>query len=123
MRGYRIIKDENAYYFVFLPNNNPNQKVGQSCKYLSVDDCRKGVKEFASFVKKYSLDCEKKDKVIVCKDDVFNYHFEYIINGKIIFYRKNSYCGKGALINCRKAIKSIYDHIDEYSSNENSDYE
>lgn len=118
MRGYRLIKDADSYRFGFFPNNNPDQQVGQSCKYLSADDCRKGVKEFAAFVKMNSLNCEKEGKVRVCKDDVFYYHFEYIKNGKKIFYRKNSYCGKGALVNCRKAIKSIYDHIDEYSSNE-----
>ncbi len=116
MRGYRIFKDgKKGYRFELLPNNNKTQRIGQSCIYKSKSDCQEAIKEFGSFVKVHGLGHEDHEKVIVKKIENGKYVYEYIKEGRKIFYRADEN-GYGVKKNCVDIIGGIYKYIDDYTT-------
>jgi uncharacterized protein YegP (UPF0339 family) len=111
MYGYKIKKYNNEWYFEFIPNNNNNQEMGRSKNYSSLSDCQNAIEYFREFVVKNSLNVPTENKLIIKEDN--GYFFQYIDNDELIFWRTNQYGNKG---NCYKGIKSIYKHIDKYTS-------
>jgi len=118
MYGYRIIKNNNAYHFELLPSNNHAQCMGRSCDYNDEAECRKGLQDFHVFVKLEGLSEEKDGKVTILKDGRWKCYFEYIKDGRVIFWCHKPYNGGNALNSCHKGIESIYKNIDDYCTNE-----
>ena len=118
MYGYKLKKEGKDYYFALYPSNNHHQRVGQSQNYKSYDDCRKALLEFRNFVVMNNLQKPTKDKLNIIKSSrngIDGYIFQYIKNGQEIFFRTIRYASR---INCEKSIKSIYDHINDYTARE-----
>ena len=122
MRGYKIIKEAKGYRFVLIPNNNNNQPIGQSSLYKNERECRKGLADFAFFVKSECLKGEMPDKLVIKKNENNGYYYEYIIDPKIVFYRPYAYSGNSAKENCKKVIRGIYKGIDDYTTVEKLDH-
>ena len=122
MRGYKISRNENGLYqFAFIPVNNGNQEIGESVGYKTHEECRKAMLNFVTFIKENKIDGgENKYVVIERKDQLYTngYVFKYFgKDEKLLFFRNKPFSGDHAKQNCLKAIKNIYDNIDEYSDN------
>ena len=112
MNGYKIKQDNNQWYFELFPCNNHNQAMGRSMNYVSLAQCKKAIVEFRDFVRTNQLNSPVEDKLVIKKENG-RYSFQYADNGHIIFWRTISYGNKR---NCHKAIESIYNNIDVYTS-------
>ena len=55
MRGYKIKKDGDTFYFELLPSNNNNQPIGRSKEYRSKKDCIEAIGEFRKMIEKNNI--------------------------------------------------------------------
>lgn len=110
MATYRYVleRDGNGYIFILYPNNIINQEVGRSIKYFSKKECLEALNDFKLFVKINKIDNYNSAFINVFKKGDF-WHFQYIKDGEIIFYRLMGYYQKQS---AKKVIASIYRHID-----------
>ncbi len=105
-----VIKEEKdkGYLFILYPNNNNNQEVGRSIYYLDRDKCSKALIDFKTFVNINKIDNDQS-KFVNIKEKNERWFFEYIKDGKVVFFR---YYGYEDEDNARKIISSIYKNID-----------
>lgn len=112
MYGYKIKKDnDNQWYFLLYPGNIPNQDIGKSKKYTQREDCEKALTEFRNFVNENQLDSFNDNFMQLYKIDN-RYSVQYIKNNDVIFSTRPY----GSKQNRDTGINSIYDNIEEYTS-------
>lgn len=115
--GYKIKKHDGKYYFALYPCNNHNQQMGQSKEYQTLEECKMSITNFRNFVFNNSLNKETNGKVQIDfknENPINRYYFNYLTGDEIIFFRTIGY---GVRKSCVNGIKSIYDNIDEYTTN------
>lgn len=102
-----VNKDE--YVFILYPNNIVHQEIGRSKIYSTYKECQNAFENFKTFVKTNKINDENSQYIEIKETNKLCF-FNYIVNGEIIFYRKNGYNSK---TNAKKIISSIYKHIVE----------
>ena len=116
--GYKIKENNGRYHFELYPGNSHTFPIGQSKEYENLTECLTAISDFRSFVSDNGLDEETSGKVQIDFDNthpVNSYYFKYIINDEVVFFRHGGY---GNRRNCINGIKSIYHHIDEYTTHD-----
>lgn len=101
---YAIEKEDKGYLFILYPNNNNNQEIGRSVYYLEEKECSRALEDFKLFVRTNKISNAKSQYIRINKKNE-KWFFEYIKDGKVIFYRRYGYVVKE---NARKIISSIY---------------
>ncbi|MBQ3126746.1 MAG: hypothetical protein IJC15_06715 [Clostridia bacterium] len=115
MRGYRICREENNWYFEFIPNNNPNQPIGRSKMFSSREACMRGLKDFRDMVIQNQIDSVESPYVkMTVWNDGKRAQVAYIKDEDVI-YRSREYQDSSVEANCKKTVASIFKHIDDYT--------
>lgn len=102
-------ENKNEYVFILYPNNIVHQEIGRSKIYSTYKECQNAFENFKTFVKTNKIN-DENSQYIEIKETNKLWFFNYIVNGEIIFYRKDGYYSK---TNAKKIISSIYKHIVE----------
>ena len=110
MRGYKILRQGAQWRYVLIPNNNNNQPVAQSAVYASEKECEEGVREFRKLVIANHVDSIDSPYITLEKQDT-RISVCYVMDGRTIL-KAGSYENRQ---NCRKSIRAIFAHIDEYT--------
>lgn len=118
MRGYRICREEDNWYFELIPNNNPNQPIGRSKMFSSREACMRGLKEFRDMVIQNQIDSVESPYVkMTVREDGNRAQVAYIKDDDVI-YHSREYQDSSVEANCRKTVASIFTHIDDYTRKE-----
>lgn len=109
MAKYKFVieKEDKGYLFILYPNNSNTKEVGRSIYYLNKSQCLKALNDFKLFVDANIINTWKS-KFININNRNGKWFFEYIKDGKVIFYR---YCGYDNKDSACKIIGSIYKNI------------
>jgi len=113
MRGYEIVQKEGKWLFRFIPNNNKGQNVGWSKQYSSHDECLRAVEQLRRLIIEARINTLDSSFVRTVKDKN-GIRLEYCI-GEDVLYQTRAYFGRSAKANCANNMRSIYQHIDEYT--------
>ena len=117
--GYKIKKNNGRYHFELYPGNSRTFPIGKSKEYENLRECLTAISDFRSFVSDNGLYKETRGKVQIDFDNthpINRYYFKYIIDNEVVFFR-HEHAWYGNRKNCINGIKSIYHHIDEYTTN------
>lgn len=117
MRGFKITCSNNGWYFELIPSNNNQQPIGASFTYASEKECLQAIKNFRNIIKTNKIKNESSNFVEIYKTEKTpQYYAEYKSNNIPIF-KTRIYIGTSAKTNAQKCIVSIYNNIDDYTSN------
>ena len=110
----KVIRREDGYIFVILPENNNRQPLGISVNYNSLDECEDAKKQFCNMVEIHKLDEPKEPYIVIEKEEgkIPQYYFKYYDGEKLLFFRKSGYYQK---VNCEKGVKAVYRIITKHS--------
>ena len=113
MRGYEIVPEEGKWLFRFIPNNNKGQNVGWSKQYSSCDECLRAVEQLRRLIIENQINTLDSPfvRTVEGEDGI---RLEYHIEGDVL-YQTRPYHGNSAKANCGNNVRSIYQHIDEYT--------
>ena len=111
MIGYRVKKQDNKWYFEFIPHNNKNQPIGRSILFSSEAECHNAVTLLQRTLKNQRVGMKNNEVTAICQVEK-GWIAQYYLNNEII-YQSRIYEAKQG---CKKSISSFRQKIDEYAS-------
>lgn len=113
--GYRILSDKDGFYFALLANNTSRQEMIRSLSFPSIVKCRNNLSKFREFIIENAIKDDNSKYVQICRQSDDKYYLSYQADNKTRWYRPLGY---GTKEYAKKAIRSIYKHIEEYTDYE-----
>ena len=101
---FKIIKNENCYQFVMIPNNTHQQPMGYSPAYSSLKECHDACMHFKRLVQSHSV-ISSVEKDLENPNCIYYRFFDS--DNNLLF--QNRYNAKQ---NAKKSMHSIIKHID-----------
>ena len=108
MYGYKIIQEGDQFYFEIYPNNNKNQRVGQSNNFSTKEECKEAVMFFCDWVKNNQINSKESPYIRIEK--IGKHHRTCYVNEESVIFTLRAYVSPSE---CDDRIKSIFKHIDE----------
>lgn len=115
MRGYRIYEEDGRWFFELIPGNKGMQRMTVSCPYDREESCINAVKNLKEWIVSNEINSVRSPFVQVLKCETGT-KVQYIKDGRVVL-ESRSYFGNSAMQNCKKCIATIYQNIEEYTSN------
>ena len=115
MRGYKIKKDGDTFYFELLPSNNNNQPIGRSKEYRSKKDCIEAIGEFRKIIEKNNIN-SLSSKYAIYKKEIGKRHFLIHFDNEILYMSR--FYTTHFKDNCNRSLNDIYKHIEKYTTND-----
>ena len=122
MRGYRIRKKNELWYFELIPMRNHNQYIGKSKNYSTKEECLKAIISFRNFIVTNKINSTDSHYIDLVKSmnsthNIEQIRAEYNKDGEVVF-KTRDYNGSSMKKNCKTIVETIYESINDFTEKE-----